>query len=145
MAADVFSPAKLFTVAEANATLPLVKAITRDLVRASRELLDRRERLQLLLSGRRLASGNLYDDELAHIEEQLDRDAQRIQEYITELQELGVEVKSALDGLVDFPARLQGRLVYLCWKFGEDKVTHWHEIDSGYSSRKPLPPYHAQS
>jgi hypothetical protein len=145
MAANVFTPAKVFTVAEANASLPLVRAITRDLVRASRELLDRRERVRLLLSGRRLASGNPYDDELAQIEEQLDRDAQRVQEYITELQDLGVEVKSALDGLVDFPARLQGRLVFLCWKLGEDQVDHWHEIDRGYSSRKPLPPHHRSS
>jgi hypothetical protein len=145
MAANVFTPAKVFTVAEANASLPLVRAITRDLVRASRELLDRRERVRLLLSGRRLASGNPYDDELAQIEEQLDRDAQRVQEYIAELQDLGVEVKSALDGLLDFPARLQGRLVFLCWKLGEDQVDHWHEIDRGYSSRKPLPPHHYTS
>ncbi len=139
MASHVSSPPKLFTITEANASLPLVRAITRDLVQASRELLDRRERVQQLMSGRRLASGNLYDEELAQIEEQLDQDAHRVQEYIDELQELGVEPRSAIDGLVDFPARLHDRMVYLCWKLGEERVQYWHEIDRGFSSRKPLP------
>jgi len=138
MAANLSTPTRLFTVREANATLPLVRAITRDLVSVSRDLIDRRERLSGILAGRRLSTGNLYDEELAQIEEQLDRDATRIQEFIDELQQLGVEVKSAVEGLVDFPAMLDGRLVYLCWKLGEDEVGHWHETDSGYSSRKPL-------
>ena len=139
MASHVSSPPKSFTLAEANASLPLVRAITQDLVRASRELLERRERIQQLVSGRRLASGNPYDEELAQIEEQLDQEAQRVQEYIDELQELGVEPRSAIDGLVDFPARLHDRRVYLCWKLGEERVQYWHEIDRGFSSRKPLP------
>jgi len=138
MAANLFTPTRLFTVREANATLPLVRAITRDLVNVSRELLDRRERLSGLLAGRRLSSGNPYDDELAQIEEELERDAARIQEFIDELQQLGVEPKSAVEGLVDFPATLDGRVVYLCWKLGEEEVGHWHEVDSGYASRKPI-------
>ena len=138
MAANLSTPTRLFTVREANATLPLVRAITRDLVSVSRELIDRRERLSGILAGRRLSTGNPYDEELAQIEEQLDRDEARIQDFVDELQQLGVELKSAVEGLVDFPAMLDGRRVYLCWKLGEDEVGHWHETDNGYSSRKPL-------
>ena len=139
MAANLFAPTRLFTVREANATLPLVRAITLDLVNVSRNLLDRRERLSGLLVGRRLSSGNPYDDELAQIEEDLERDAARIQDFIDELQQLGVEPKSAVEGLVDFPAMLNGRVVNLCWKLGEIEVNHWHEADCGFESRQPLP------
>jgi hypothetical protein len=138
MTANVSSPTRLFTVREANAALPLVRAITQDLVRDACDLVDRRDRLQVLLAGRRLTVGNPYDDELAQMGEDLERDANRIREYIEELEQLGVELKSATDGLVDFPGILEGRHVYFCWKLGEAEVSHWHEIDAGFASRKPL-------
>jgi hypothetical protein len=138
MTANVSCPSRLFTVREANATLPLVRAITQDLVRDARDLVDRRDRLQMLLAGRRLTAGNPYDDELSQMGEDLERDANRIREYIEELQQLGVELKSATDGLVDFPGILDGHHVYFCWKLGEEEVSHWHEIDAGFASRKPL-------
>jgi hypothetical protein len=50
---------------------------------------------------------------------------------------LGVEPKGG-DGLVDFPALWDGRLVYLCWKLGEPEVLYWHEIDAGFAGRQPL-------
>jgi hypothetical protein len=133
MTANVSSPTRLFTVREANAALPLVRAITQDLVRDASDLVDRRDRLQVLLAGRRLTVGNPYDDELAQMGEDLERDANRIREYIEELEQLGVELKSATDGLVDFPGILEGRHVYFCWKLGESEVSHWHEIDAGFA------------
>jgi len=41
-------------------------------------------------------------------------------------------------GLVDFPAIVEGREVYLCWELGEDEVCFWHDISSGYRGREPL-------
>ena len=52
--------------------------------------------------------------------------------------ELGVEVKAA-DGLVDFRTRLHGRTVYLCWRYGEERITHYHEMETGFAGRRPLP------
>ena len=52
--------------------------------------------------------------------------------------ELGVEVKAA-DGLVDFRTRLHGRTVYLCWRYGEERITHYHELETGFAGRRPLP------
>ena len=57
------------------------------------------------------------------------------------LQEVGIEVKSA-DGLVDFRAQLHGRSVYLCWRYGETAIAHWHEPGAGYAHRHPIA--HAQ-
>ena len=56
---------------------------------------------------------------------------------LAQLEALGVEVK-ALDGLVDFRALLEGRTVYLCWRWGEARITHWHELDTGFAGRRPI-------
>ncbi len=138
MTAQVSSAPRLFTIREANATLPLVRAITRDMVEVAKDLVDRRDRLQALLAGRKLSPGNPYDDELVQMKEDLERDAIRIREYVEELQQLGAEPKSATDGLVDFPGVLDGRHVYFCWKLGEEEVSHWHEIGGSYATRMPL-------
>ncbi|MCH7728161.1 MAG: DUF2203 domain-containing protein [Planctomycetes bacterium] len=85
-----------------------------------------------------MSSGNPYDDELTHIAEELEKDTAKTQEYVKELTDLGVELKSPLDGLVDFPAEMDGRIVYLCWKLGEDEVQYWHELEDGFGGRQSL-------
>lgn len=131
-------PAKLFTVEEANLSLPLVRAITTDLVQLANELVDRRQRLAMLTAGREREAGNPYSDELAAVEAEIDKDAERLRGYVQELYDLGVEPKSALDGLIDFPSLQEGRLVYLCWKLGEPEVAHWHELDAGFAGRQTI-------
>ena len=77
------------------------------------------------------------DQELAEIEKDLERDTRRLQEYIAELRQLGVEPKGP-DGLVDFPSMMDGRVVYLCWKLGEPEILFWHEVEEGFAGRQPL-------
>ncbi len=129
---------KLFTLEEANATLPLVRAIVQDLADLSREVVERRERLMLLRERRGTASGDVYSEELAQVEEELEKDGERLQEFVDELEHLGVEPKNALEGLVDFPGRIDGRIAYLCWKLGEPEVLYWHELEAGFAGRQPL-------
>ena len=138
MAAQQYKPERLFTIEQANAMLPLVRAITNDLAALAKDVVERRHRLALLTSGRDLKAGDPYSDELAQMEAELERDASRLQEYVDELRELGVEPKGAVEGLVDFPCRLDGRLVLLCWKLGEPEVLYWHDLDSGFAGRQPL-------
>lgn len=138
MVRDANKPAKLFTVEQANAMLPLVRAITADLVALAKDLQERRYRLALLLHGRSRKANDPYAEELVQMEADLERDTLRLQEYIDELRELGVEPKGVVEGLVDFPAQLDGRLVYLCWKLGEPEVLYWHELDAGFAGRQPL-------
>ena len=57
---------------------------------------------------------------------------------VREIAELGIEVKAA-DGLCDFRSLHGGRTVLLCWRFGEERITHFHELDTGFTGRKPLP------
>jgi len=129
---------RLFTLDEANARLPLVRAIATDLSTLARDLVDRRQRLDSLLAGRKISATDVYGDELAEMYKSIERDARRLEEYVDELQDLGVEAKGAIEGLIDFPAMMEGRVVYLCWKLGESEVMHWHELDAGFGGRQPL-------
>src|SRR5262245_14176967 len=128
MATSEYKPARLFTIEQANAMLPLVRAITSDLAALARDMVDRRQRLGILTAGRELKKGDPYSDELAQIETDLQLDAHRLVEYMDELKALGVEPKGAVEGLVDFPAEMDGRIVFLCWKLGEPEVLHWHDL-----------------
>lgn len=129
---------RFFTVEEANAALPLVKAICQDLSTLSRELVDRRERLALLLTGRDEGRDDMYRQELTQIEEELERDSDRIEAFVQELRDLGLEPKNALEGLVDFPSKMDDRTVLLCWKLNEPEVLYWHELEDGFQGRQPL-------
>ncbi len=129
---------KYFTVEQANAMLPLVRAIVKDLADLSREVIDRRERLSHLLSGRNGQSTDVYREELVQIEEELEKDGQRLREYVEELKRLGVEPKNGPEGLVDFPTLVDGREAYLCWKLGEPEVLFWHELEAGFAGRQSL-------
>lgn len=138
MSAEPYHPRKLFTVEQANAVLPLVRSITSDLVRLSREVVERRERLALLTAGRSAPSADPYSEELAQIEEELEKDSVQLKEYVEELRALGVEPKSGPEGLIDFPSMMDGRIVFLCWKLGEGEVTYWHELEAGFRGRQSL-------
>ncbi|HEY2148651.1 MAG TPA: DUF2203 domain-containing protein [Pirellulales bacterium] len=131
---------KLFTVEQVNAMLPLVRAIARDLSQLGREVVERRERLAHLAAGRPQPGSDPYQAELAQIEEELEKDARRLGDYIRELRELGAEPKNPIEGLVDFPTIMDGRVVYLCWKLDEPEVLFWHELEAGFAGRQALAP-----
>ncbi len=129
---------KRFTVEEANAALPLVRAIVADLTELAGDVIQRRERLSVLLAGRRPDASDPYWQELAQVQEELKKDTQRLRELVEELAELGVEPKSVTQGLVDFPAVVDGRRVCLSWKLGEPEVRYWREPEAAVSDRQPL-------
>jgi hypothetical protein len=132
------SSRKYFTVERANAMLPLVRAIVKDLAELSRDVIDRRERLAHLLAGRNGQSTDVYSEELVQIEEELEKDGTRLREYVEELQKLGLEPKNGQEGLVDFPTLIDGREAYLCWKLDEPEILYWHELEAGFAGRQPL-------
>lgn len=131
-------PARVFTIEQANAMLPLVRAITTDLTTLARDVVERRQRLASFAKRKAAAANNPYADELQSMQQTLLDDAERLQDYIDELRRLGLEPKGAIEGLVDFPAMIDGKLVYLCWKLGEPEVTHWHELEAGFAGRQSL-------
>ena len=57
---------------------------------------------------------------------------------IAALNGMGISLKGALEGLVDFPSYRDGEAIELCWKIGEEKVEHWHRVGEGYAGRKKI-------
>lgn len=131
---------RLFTLEEANQRIPLVRVIVQDIVDLFRDVRDRRERLAGVkrLRGERAVPDRRYTEELDQIEEDIRRDEEKLVAYVEELADLGVELKDPGVGLVDFPATLDDRVVYLCWKLGEPGILCWHELEAGFSGRQPV-------
>jgi hypothetical protein len=127
----------LFTVDQANRTLPLVRKIVEDVVVQHRRWRETILELDLVASTAR-------PDEPRDRADVLEREAQvlarEIDGYQRELEQLGIQLKDRRLGLVDFPSEMNGRHVLLCWRLGEPEVQYWHEVDAGYAGRQPLSP-----
>ncbi len=128
---------KYFTVEEANKALPLVRMIVTDIVRQDRIVEDLQQRLSSLTKERRRPSNDLYAEELAQSQAELDAEELKLRSYVEELRRLGVEFKGP-DGLCDFYSMMDGREVFLCWRLGEPEVSFWHDLDAGFAGRQPL-------
>jgi len=70
--------------------------------------------------------------------DQMARLTETVKAGLTEIMGMGGTIKDLALGLVDFPHRRGGRVVNLCWKYGETSVSHWHGLDEGFAGRKPL-------
>jgi hypothetical protein len=126
---------RIFTVAEATRTLPLVSRIVEDLVRDHTRWEDKVREFELATVGSSPEKPDVIA-ELLQIEAQ--RLAADIEGYIAELNDLGVICKGMGTGLVDFRGRLDGRDVFYCWKLGEPTVQYWHEVNAGFIGRQKL-------
>lgn len=129
---------RYFTLEEANEALGEVRPLTEDLVGHRRALVELQERQAALVSRIAGNGGNVQPHELEEVQEQLDVEVAGIAECVARIHELGALVKDLDDGLVDFPARLEGEEILLCWRLGEDEIAFWHGLDEGFSGRKPL-------
>jgi len=136
---------KYFTVRQANATLPLVRSIVRDIAELAQSLRERHQRLSRLNPSGRPGLSEAHQEELEQAQAEFERGQEQMREYERELQQLGIELKDYFTGLVDFPCWMEGREVYLCWRLGEPEVAHWHELDAGFAGRRPLPAHAAVS
>jgi hypothetical protein len=120
---------RYFSVEEANRLVPL---LTRTFERV-RPWVDRAQQLSDMLA----VPGGSDDSHLDTLRDERAVLLDKVRREILQLQEMGLEVKGA-DGLVDFRAHRGHEQVYLCWRFGEPTVTHWHGLESGYSGRRPI-------
>ncbi len=128
---------RTFTVERANSALPLVRRIVQDIVAEHPRWKDLVSRYELAAAGARPEAGESAE-QLA-LRREIEVVAARIDAYVDELSEVGCLLKGFEDGLVDFYGVHEGRLVFLCWRLGEDAVTHWHELDAGVAGRQPIP------
>ena len=66
------------------------------------------------------------------------REFERLDAFVRQVQDTGVIFKDINVGLLDFPAMKDCREVYLCWKYGEDDIAFWHEVEAGYAGRQSI-------
>lgn len=124
---------KLFTVEEANALLPSVREILQRIQRSRRRLGAYRRDAKLAAEGAEQGGGGMANG--AHYATLLTN----FTEEMSELEDLGVQLKDFDRGLIDFPSLRDGRVVLLCWQLGEgDELEWWHDMDTGFGGRTPL-------
>jgi len=130
------STPRLFTVREAEATLPLVRRVVGDLLQAYPRWKELVARYELLTAPLRAEEGE--SAEILELRDAAAREAERINDYLLELEEIGCVFKGFEAGLVDYYALKEDRLIFLCWKMGEAGITHWHEVDAGFEGRRTI-------
>ena len=121
---------KYFSLDEARRALSLVRRIALDLQAAYRERVHLHERMNV--------PGGRPMEELEALAAQFEELTDRMNHLMTELDDIGVQLKDPAVALLDFPAMFEGREVLLCWKGGEETITHWHEVQGGFEGRKPV-------
>jgi hypothetical protein len=125
-----------YSIDDANRTLVEVEPILEALRDERRELIRLRDRA---LAGR---AGGGDASEVRAEERRLRLTMQglidQMQAGVMRLDELSVTLRDIETGLIDFPALVAGRQVWLCWRLGEGRIEWWHELETGFSSRQRL-------
>ncbi len=124
-------PTRKFSLEQANKSIPLVKRIVADIVHTHERATQNQLRLEKAKESTHKAA-----------QAELHASVDRLQDLVDELAGVGCELKDYNTGLIDFVGRHEGRDVCLCWKLGEECITHWHEVDAGFGGRKPVAQLH---
>lgn len=127
---------KVFRVEEANAIVPRLQLLMERLQRSALRLHDE---IAALARETGVAVGTLSSDELLRRRPAARLLVEELDAIVREIEESGAHLKDMQLGLVDFPAEMDGEIVYLCWQFGETEVAFWHGLEDGFARRRPLP------
>ena len=132
-------PLRLYSLQEANSLLPLVREVVARLQEIFAQFRAYAERESYPASlqqsnGHPLPAAKALLPSLDEVQA-LRAEAEQL---INEVVQRGIALKDVEQGLVDFPAVRDGRVVFLCWKQGEDEIRFWHELDTGFAGRQPL-------
>ena len=122
---------RLFTLPEANLALEKLRPIVADLIQARARLLEMQPSLAPALEKMLGNGGSRLTAELLETFERLRADASAIEA-------MGVLLKDMETGLLDFPSPRDGQIVFLCWRYDEPSVAHWHSIDAGFAGRQAI-------
>jgi len=125
---------RLFSPAEVDELVPRLEFLMRGLQTQARLF---REQLTELAQSKPNRHFQLHNfDEVIEQCPKLKRIAQAMAEFASQIEALGGALKDIDLGLVDFPAEIDGKVVYLCWQFGEPRVRAWHPLNAGFAQRR---------
>ena len=132
---------RYFEPADVDTLIPTLTRVMAGVMRANEEAAAIAGRLEAERERIGLAGGGVIDRGAWKADmEQVTRLTETVKAGLAEITRMGGTIKDLALGLVDFPHRRAGRVVNLCWKYGESAVTHWHGLDEGFANRKPLDP-----
>jgi hypothetical protein len=130
---------RTFTLDEAQTLLPILESLLRQAMEAKQTIEGVDAEFQEMAHRVFLNGGTLLNVvHLARRKGERERSIQRIKDAMAEIDAAGVQVKDLEMGLLDFPCRVEGEILLLCWKMGEPKIAHWHSTSEGFASRKPI-------
>jgi len=122
---------RYFTLQEASETLNAIRPLMDEIQSIRREILARKPEFWPAVER---AAGNGGSQAASKLVEEFER----LDVLVRQIRATGALFKDINLGLLDFPALKDGREVYLCWKYGENGIDFWHEIDAGYAGRQPI-------
>ena len=128
---------RTFTLEEAHALLPILESLLRTAIDDKKLIEAVDTELQEIAHRVFLNGGTLLKIvSLARRKAERQKALQRVKDAVAEIHATGVLVKDLDIGLLDFPCVVSGEIVLLCWKLGENKITHWHSTAEGFAGRK---------
>jgi hypothetical protein len=130
---------KIFTLEEANALLPVVESLLDRAIQAKEEA-ERLDGEMQSLRQRIFLAGGMTVDVAGVTRNRKETEAylQTAKDALAEIDSIGVQIKDLETGLLDFPTRMDGELVLLCWRRGESRIEYWHTLEAGFRGRQPL-------
>lgn len=120
---------KYYTLKEANEALTIISPMLKEMMAIGEKIRAKQPALWDLVQK---SAGNGGNPELSRLLVEFDH----LDALLHQIQDMGIEVKDLMIGLIDFVALKDGRDVYLCWKYGEGPIQFWHEIEAGFSGRQ---------
>ena len=130
---------RTFTLQDAQMLLPTLESLLRTAIKSKQLIEEVDAELQDLAHRIFLNGGTLVKIvDVARRKAERERTVQRAKDAVAEIHATGVQVKDIDIGLLDFPCKVDGEILLLCWKVGEKKITHWHSPEEGFAGRKPI-------
>ena len=130
---------QIFSIEQARAMLPLLRLIVTDISLSHRELTERKSNLRRMLRRHEgKARFQIYDAEITEIQEDLKNETAHLDDYVSELEQLGVILRSAHDGIVDFPTVIDDMPAYYTWQMEQQDIVDFHRADESTADRKPI-------
>ncbi|MDP9159371.1 MAG: DUF2203 domain-containing protein [Acidobacteriota bacterium] len=130
---------RTFTLEEAQSLLPVLESLLRTSIDGKKFVESVDAEFQELAHQVFLSGGLLVNVvHMARRKAEREKTIQRVKDAMAEIDAIGVQVKDLEAGLLDFPCKVEGRTILLCWKLGEQGITHWHTTGDGFAGRKPI-------
>ena len=129
--------AHYFTREEAEALLPQISLVLRQIQQNRKALLENEEALDALQL-QAMGNGHHLHERIINLQKAVSGYAKALQKMLVELHTFGCELKDPEIGLIDFLSQRDGHEIYLCWHLGEERINYWHYLHTGFAGRQPL-------